>query len=108
MKDVILRIYDTARMQEWKPWDLQTELRKIYEDVIAVGDDLSFTVKLKEELRRVDLEKFGGKRVKIHPFKEAYRFERGFIAYEGKFLRVSREIDKKLLSEILDVILPEG
>jgi len=107
MKEIILKLYDKANEKEWKPWDLQTELRKIYENVIAVGDDLSFTVKLENDVKAVNLESFGANEVKLHPFKTAWRFEKGFIAYEGKFLRISREIDKKLLSKILDAILPE-
>lgn len=107
MKEVILKLYDKANEKDWKPWDLQTELKKIYENVVAVGDDLSFTVKLENDVKAVNLESFGANRVKLHPFKTAWRFERGFIAFEGKFLRISREIDKKLLSKILDVILPE-
>ncbi len=107
MKDTVMRIYDIAREKDWRPWDLQTELRKVYEGVIAVGDDLSFTLRFEKDLKQVDMEKFGGRKTRLHPFKNAYRFEKGFIAYEGKFLRISREVDKKLLSEILNAILPE-
>ena len=105
MKDVILKLYKTAKTKNWKPWELQSELRKIYDGVIAVGDDLSFTIKLEKDLRNVDLN---GERCKIYPFKNAYRFNKGYIAFEGRFLRVSRDIDEKLLEKILDAILPEG
>ncbi|WP_202319635.1 hypothetical protein [Archaeoglobus neptunius] len=107
MKEVILKLYDLANIKDWKPWELQTELKKIYEDTIAVGDDLSFTVKLKKDLKPVGLEDFGGKKCKMHPFRTAWRFDSGFIAFEGKFLRISRKIDKNLLSDILELILPE-
>ena len=107
MKQTILKLYEKANERDWKPWDLQTELRKIYDKVIAVGDDLSFTVKLEKDVRPTNLEPFGASKVKLHPFKTAWRFNRGFIAFEGKFMRISREIDKKLLTEILEVILPE-
>lgn len=107
MRQTILKLYEKANERDWKPWELQSEMRKIYENVVAVGDDLSFTVKLDKDLKPVSLEKFGASKVKLHPFKTAWRFERGFIAFEGKFLRISREIDKKLLEEILSVILPE-
>ncbi len=105
MKDVILKLYKTAKTKNWKPWELQSELRKIYDGVIAVGDDLSFTIKLEKDLRNVDLN---GERCKIYPFNNAYRFNKGYIAFEGRFLRVSRDIDEKLLEKILDAILPEG
>jgi hypothetical protein len=107
MKQTILKLYEKANERDWKPWELQSEMRKIYENVVAVGDDLSFTVKLDKELKPITLEQFGASKVKLHPFKTAWRFERGFIAFEGKFLRISREIDKKLLGGILEVILPE-
>ncbi len=107
MKQIILELYEKANEKDWKPWDLQTELKKIYDGVIAVGDDLSFTVKLDKDVKAVSLEQFGASKAKLHPFKTAWRFKRGFIAFEGKFLRISREIDKKLLSEILEFILPE-
>ncbi len=105
MKDVILKLYKTAKTKNWKPWELQSELRKIYEGVVAVGDDLSFTIKLEKDLRNVSLN---GKKCKIYPFKNAYRFDKGYIAFEGRFLRVSRDIDEKLLEKIIDTILPEG
>jgi len=108
LKDLLLELYDTANSKEWRPWELQSRLREIYENVIAVGDDLSFTVKLGKELRKAELKSFGGRKCKMHPFKTAWRFSKGFVAFEGKFLRISRELDKKLLSEILDAILPEG
>jgi len=106
MKELILKLHELANEREWKPWELQTEMRNIYEGVVSVGDDLLFTVKLPSELRNVDLKSYGGKKVKMHPFKEAWRFDKGFVAFEGKFLRVSREIDKKLLEEIIQLILP--
>ncbi len=106
MRDVVLSLYRIARSRNWKPWELQTELRKVYEGVIAVGDDLSFTLKLDREVSG-DLEVLGGMKTRIYPYKKAYRFEKGYVAFEGKFLRVSREIDEKLLVKILETILPE-
>jgi hypothetical protein len=107
LKETLLDLYDIANSKDWKPWELQSRLRESCGNVIAVGDDLSFTVKLDKSLRESDLRSFGGRKCKIHPFKTAWRFSRGFVAFEGKFLRISRNIDKKLLSEILDAILPE-
>ena len=106
-KETLLDLYDVANSKDWKPWELQSRLREICKNVIAVGDDLSFTVKLDKDLRFADLNNFGGRKCKIHPFKTAWRFSRGFVAFEGKFLRVSREVDKNLLEEILNAILPE-
>jgi hypothetical protein len=103
----IIELYRIANSKEWKPWDLQTELKKRCDRIISVGDDLSFTLKLDHDLRNVDLEKFGGKKTRIYPFKNAYRFETGFVAFEKNFLRISVKIDEKLLAEILRSILPE-
>lgn len=107
IRDTLLRLYEMANERDWKPWELQSEMKKVYEGVVAVGDDLSFTVKLEKELRLVDLKRLGGRKVKMHPFKTAWRFDKGFVAFEDRFLRISREIDKNLLIEVLNLILPE-
>ncbi len=85
---------------------MQTELKKICDKVIAVGDDLSFTIKLDKDIEK-DLCKIGGRKCKIYPFKKAYRFDRGYVALDGKFIRISINLDEKLLLKILDFILPE-
>ncbi|MCS7119183.1 MAG: hypothetical protein RMH75_04165 [Archaeoglobaceae archaeon] len=84
---------------------MQSELQKI-ENVIAVGDDLSFTLRLESE---IPVEKFEelkrlGKQCKIYPFKKAIRFEKGFLALDGKFLRISRDLDRKVLEEALEIL----
>lgn len=107
LKQTIIDLYETANSRKWKPWELQSRLKDIYSNVIAVGDDLSFTIKLEEELKDVNLGEIGAQKCKIHPFKNAYRFDRGFVAFEGRFLRVSAELDKKLLLKVLELILPE-
>ncbi len=106
MKSVILELYRVARSKEWKPWELQDELRKIYEGVVAVGDDLSFTIKI-DGLRSANLEVLGARKCRIHPFKNAYRFEKGFIAFEDRFLRISRDLDEEVLLKILDLIIED-
>ncbi len=107
MKDTILELYRKAKSKDWTPWELQTELKKICDKVIAVGDDLSFTLKLDEVIEK-DLTEIGGRKCKIYPFRNAYRFDRGYVALDGKFIRISINLDEKLLSKILDFILPEG
>ena len=106
VKERILKLLEISRTKEWKPWELQTELKRIDKNVISVGDDLSFTIKLDREIV-VDewgLKKLGGKRTKIYPFKRAFRFNKGFIAVEGRFIRVSKEFNPKELIEILRYI----
>ncbi|MCS7121679.1 MAG: hypothetical protein NZ895_03645 [Archaeoglobaceae archaeon] len=84
---------------------MQSELRREFEKVVAVGDDLSFTLMLDQEIDQKfeEIKKFG-KECKIYPFKKAVRFEKGFIAVEGKFIRISREIDRELLEKILKIV----
>lgn len=100
-----MKLYELANSKEWKPWELQSALRREFEGVIAVGDDLSFTIKLDFEIPNEDLNKIGGKSCSIYPFKNAYRFESGFIAFSGKFLRISRKIDKAILEKTLEALL---
>jgi len=107
---LIEALYKKAQEKDWKPWDLQSELKKICENVVAVGDDLSFVLKFEKPIS-VDLEKImelGGKKVKIYPYKNAVRFDAGYIAFDGKFLRISRDLEKEKLTKILNFItLPE-
>ncbi|MEM4156309.1 MAG: hypothetical protein QXQ38_06255 [Archaeoglobaceae archaeon] len=51
------------------------------------------------------MELLGGRKCIIRPFKNAYRFERGFIAFSGKFLRISRDLEREKLEKILDLLL---
>jgi hypothetical protein len=101
----ILLLYYRARERNLKPWELQDELKSLCSriSVVAVGDDLSITLRLERDLD-VDeaiVERLGGKRTRIYPFKRAYRFERGFFALEGRFIRISREIEENILLRIL-------
>jgi hypothetical protein len=102
----ILGLYRLAKSRKWKPWELQTRMKELCENVVAVGDDLSFTLKLSTCVRDVNLD--FGRKCSIHPFRNAYRFDRGFIAFEKNFIRISREIDEELLVKLLKLILPEG
>lgn len=101
---MILRLYEIANSKSWKPWELQSVLRKEFEGVVAVGDDLSFTLKLDFKIPSKDLEKIGGQKCKIYPFKNAYRFENGFIAFDGNFIRISRNLKREKLEEILNLL----
>ena len=98
----LLKLLKIAKEFKGTPAELQDELKKIDDRVVSVGDDLSFVVKLD---RDIDLDeiarKFGGREWKLYPFEKAYRFEKGYIAVSGRFLRISREIDEKILEEIL-------
>ena len=102
----ILEAFKIAKNSTDRPWELQDKLRKILPSVVSVGDDLSFTVKLNKEVE-VNEDKIlslGAKRTRIYPFKNAYRFEKGYVAIEGKFIRISREIDEGLLRKILEAL----
>ncbi len=101
----ILRLHRLAREKDWKPWELQSEMKRMCENVIAVGDDLSFTLKLDMEVKNVEITK--GRKCYIHPFRNAYRFDRGFIAFEKNFIRISRDLSEDKLVELLKLILPE-
>jgi|GEM_PF-705642 hypothetical protein len=105
----LIELYRVARKKEWKPWELQTELRSINENVVSVGDDLSFTVKLDSEIEFKEeiFEDLGGRKARIYPFKTVYRFDKGFVAVDGKFIRISREVDENKLIKILSHILPD-
>ncbi|MET1125205.1 MAG: hypothetical protein ABWW66_08150 [Archaeoglobaceae archaeon] len=96
---MIVELQRIARSKDWKPWELQEELRKVYSDVVAVGDDLSFTVRLPEgvEVNEEAVKQLGGVPCRIYPFKKAYRFGKEFIAFEGRFLRVSRNLDERII-----------
>ncbi|MCS7144706.1 MAG: hypothetical protein NZ879_06770 [Archaeoglobaceae archaeon] len=102
---MIIKLYEIAKSKEWKPWELQSVLKKEFEGVVAVGDDLSFTLKLNFEIPSVELEEFGGQKCKIYPFKNAYRFGKGFVAFNGNFLRISRNLSGEDLDRILDFLL---
>ncbi len=99
----VIELYRIAREFEGTPAELQTVLRERCGNVISVGDDLSFVVRLPSEIHLdVDLlESLGGKRKKLYPFRNCCIFGRGYIAWDGKFLRISREIDEKILEKIL-------
>ncbi len=106
VKEKILAAFRFAKNTEDKPWILQDKLREIFDSVVAVGDDLSFTIKL-EKTVKIDEEKIlslGAKKTKIYPFKNAYRFEKGFVAVEGRFLRISRELDEDVLLKVLEAL----
>ncbi|TDA28546.1 MAG: hypothetical protein DSO00_05660 [Archaeoglobi archaeon] len=62
-----------------------------------MGDDLSFTLKLDFEIPDADLSKIGFRKCEIRPFKSAYRIGKGFLAFEGNFLRVSPKLEREEL-----------
>jgi len=101
----LLKLFKTAKEFKGTPAELQDKLKKIDDRVVSVGDDLSFVVKLDREIDVEDIaRKFGGREWKLYPFKKAYRFERGYIAVNGRFLRISREIDEKILTAIQEIL----
>ena len=110
MKELIKKLYNKAREKDWKPWELQDELKKLCKNIVAVGDDLSFVLKFDQEivLNLDEIVKLKG--TKIYPYKNAVRFEKGYVAFDGKFLRISKDLDEKRLTKILDLIFnqPEG
>ncbi len=108
MIDKIMQLYYISKNSDKKPWKLQDEVKKIAE-VVSVGDDLSFTVKVnikKENIKSAEEEalKLGAKLCSIHPFKRAFRFNRGFIAFDEKFLRISSKVDEDVLRKILETL----
>ncbi|RLI82523.1 hypothetical protein DRP07_05065 [Archaeoglobales archaeon] len=102
----IIELFRLAKSKDWKPWELQSELRKLCENVVSVGDDLSFTIKFERDLEvdETAIMKLKTRKTKIYPFKTAYRFNKGYIAVDDRFLRVSREIDEDKLPYILSCI----
>lgn len=99
----LIELLKIAKVFKGNPAELQDLLKKKCEKVISVGDDLSFVIKLDEDIviEEKELKALGGRKRKIYPFKFAYQFERGYIAWSGRFIRISREIDEKLLEKIL-------
>jgi len=79
MKELIKKLYNKAREKDWKPWELQDELKKLCENIVAVGDDLSFVLKFDQEivLNLDEIVKLKGTKTKIYPYKNAVRFEKG-------------------------------
>lgn len=80
-------------------------MKKEFEGVVAVGDDLSFTLKLDFEIPSADLAEIGGKKCEIRPFKNAFRFESGFIAFGGRFLRISPKLKREELDKAISLLL---
>lgn len=97
---------EIAKSRSWKPWELQSALREKCESVVSVGDDLSFTLRLEHEVEEWRIEKLKGigRECKIYPFKKAFRFDHGFVAVNGKFVRLSKDIDKEVLDLVLDIL----
>ncbi len=101
----LLKLFKTAKEFKGTPAELQDKLKKIDDRVVSVGDDLSFVVKLDREINIDEIiERFGGKKWKLYPFKKAYRFERGYIAVNGRFLRISRDIDQEILTALQEIL----
>lgn len=99
----ILELYRIARSFSGSPAELQSVLKDVNENVVSVGDDLSFVVRFSGEVsidERV-LESLGGRKKRLYPFRNAWFFDRGYIAWDGRFLRVSREMDEDVLKKIL-------
>lgn len=106
----ILRLYRIARNFSGTPAELQSILRNECENVVSVGDDLSFVVRLLSDVS-VDediLKSLGGRKKKMYPFRNAWVFERGYIAWDGRFLRISRDIDEDALKKILASLNIDG
>ncbi len=99
----LTELYRIARNFKGSPAELQTLLRQKSRNVVSVGDDLSFVVRLDGTVSIDEniLEEMDGKWKRLYPFRNCYVFERGYIAWDGRFLRVSREIDEKILEKIL-------
>ncbi|MBE8539083.1 hypothetical protein [Geoglobus acetivorans] len=99
----LLKLLRTAKSFEDSPAELQSELKALCENVISVGDDLSFVVRFENELNINEslVGEFGGRKKKLYPFRNAWFFDKGYIAWDGRFLRVSRDIDEKILEKIL-------
>ncbi|NOY12030.1 MAG: hypothetical protein GXO67_08150 [Archaeoglobi archaeon] len=106
----LLKLYRMAREFDGSPAELQSLLREECEDVVSVGDDLSFVVRFPEEVRLSEdtLAEIGGRKRKLYPFRNAWFFERGYIAWDGRFLRISREIDESVLKKILASLNVDG
>ncbi|MEM0203797.1 MAG: hypothetical protein QXO16_06765 [Archaeoglobaceae archaeon] len=70
---------------------------------------MSFTIKLDFEIPewRVERLKEVGKEGKIYPFKRAFRFKSGFVAVDGKFVRLSKDLDKETLDFVLEILFAE-
>ena len=101
----LIKLFKTAKEFRGTPAELQETLKNIDDRVISVGDDLSFVVKLDREINIDKIaERFGGRKWKLYPFKKAYRFEKGYIAVNGTFLRISRELDERILTAIQEVL----
>ncbi|WP_457590372.1 hypothetical protein [Geoglobus sp.] len=99
----ILELYRIAKSFSGSPAELQSVLKELCEDVVSVGDDLSFVVRFGNSIT-VDeslLEELGGRRRKLYPFRNAWFFEKGYIAWDGRFLRISRELEEEVLKKIL-------
>ncbi len=67
---------------------------------------MSFTIKLDFEIpeHRIQKLKEIGKECKIYPFKRAFRFKSGFVAVDGKFLRLSKDLDEETLKVVLEIL----
>uniref|UniRef100_A0A7J3M2L6 Uncharacterized protein n=1 Tax=Archaeoglobus fulgidus TaxID=2234 RepID=A0A7J3M2L6_ARCFL len=109
MKERVLELLEIAKSRNWKPWELQSALRERCESIVSVGDDLSFTIKLNFEIPEWRIEKLKeiGKECKIYPFKRAFRFKSGFVAVEGKFVRLSKDLDIETLEFVLEILFAE-
>ncbi|WP_456369451.1 hypothetical protein [Geoglobus sp.] len=106
----ILRLYRIARKFSGTPAELQSVLRSGCENVVSVGDDLSFVVRFNGDVS-VDediLKSLGGKKKRMYPFRNAWIFERGYIAWDGRFMRIGRDIDEDVLKKILASLNTDG
>ncbi|AIY90091.1 hypothetical protein [Geoglobus acetivorans] len=99
----LLELLRMAKSFDGSPAELQSELRRLSENVVSVGDDLSFVVRFENELNIHEglMNEFGGRKKRLYPFRNAWFFDKGYIAWDGRFMRVSRDIDEKILEKIL-------
>ncbi len=99
----VIELYRIARNFSGSPAELQSLLKEKCQNVISVGDDLSFVVKLNNEIEIDEtlIERLNAKRKRMYPFKNCIVVEKGYVAWDGRFLRISRDIDEKILEKIL-------
>ncbi len=103
---MLMELYKIAREFKGSPAEMQTLLKKIDNRVVSVGDDLSFVLRFDREIKIDEdvIKALGGKSWKLYPFRRAYKFNRGYIAIDGRFLRISRDVDEKVIAKIQEIL----
>ncbi len=101
-----MKLYRIAKEFKGNAAELQSLLKEIDDRIVSVGDDLSFVLRFDKEIKideRV-VKELGGKNWKLYPFRKAYKFERGYIAIDGRFLRISRDVDEEVVAKIEEIL----